>query len=114
MGQMLAALAMKRAQEKLSEKIATLGDVKDGNFKKLAEDRLDKRLRRVEAVKEDAEKLAKDPSEFMRERTEGLLNPRTAIKQQLLKEGFPEDAIDNILGKMFVAREQEENRGILG
>jgi len=114
MGQMLAALAMKRAQEKLSEKIATLGDVKDGNFKKLAEDRLDKRLRRVEAVKEDAEKLAKDPSEFMRERTEGLLNPRTAIKQQLLKEGFPEDAIDNILGKMFVAKEQEENRGILG
>ena len=114
MGAVIKALAMKRATERLNQKMATLGDVKDGNFKKLAEDRLDAKLRRAEAIKEDAEKLAKDPSEFMRERTEGLLNPRTAIKQQLLKEGFPEDAIDNILGKMFVAKEQEENRGILG
>tara|TARA_Y100000114_G_scaffold95829_1_gene89138 strand:+ start:240 stop:584 length:345 start_codon:yes stop_codon:yes gene_type:complete len=114
MGAAIKAIAMKRAAERLNKKMSTLGDVKDGNFKKLAEDRLDKRLRRAEAIKEDTEKLAKDPAEFMRERTEGLLNPRTAIKQQLLKEGFPEDAIDNILGKMFVAREQEENRGILG
>ena len=113
MGQMLAALAMKRATQKLNQKMATLGDVKDGDFRKLAEDRLDAKLRRAEAIKEDAEKLARDPSEFMRERTEGLLNPRTAIKQQLLKEGFPEDAIDNILGKMFVAKEREELRGIL-
>ena len=113
MGQAMAALAMKRAQEKLNKKMATLGDVQDGNFRKLAEDRLDAKLRRAEALQQDAKKLATDPRKFMEDRMEGLLNPKVAIKQQLLKEGFPEDAIDEILGRMFVQKEQEEVNGIL-
>ena len=113
MGAAMKALAMKRAQEKLSKKMATLGDVKDGNFRKLAEDRLDEKLRRAEALQQDAKKLATEPRKFMEERMEGLLNPRTAIKQQLIKEGFPEDAIDEILGGMFVQKEREESSGIL-
>ena len=57
----------------------------------------------MRALGEETKLLATDPRKFMEDRMEGLLNPKTVIKQ-LLKEGFPEDAIDEILGGMFVQK----------
>lgn len=113
MGAAMKALATKRAKEKLTKKMQTAGDVSRGDFQKLAQDRLDEKLGRMRALGEETKLLATDPRKFMEDRMEGLLNPKTAIKQQLLKEGFPEDAIDEILGGMFVQKEREEVNGIL-
>ena len=113
MGAALKNLAMTRAKDKLEKKLASAGDLASGDFRKVAEDRLSEKLGRMRALNEETKLLATDPRKFMEERMEGLLNPRTAIKQQLLKEGFPEDAIDEILGGMFVQKEREESSGIL-
>ena len=113
MGAALKNMAMQRARTKLQKKQGETADFIGGDFQKVARDRLDEKLGRMRALSEETKLLATDPRKFMEERREGLLNPKVAIKQQLLKEGFPEDAIDEILGSMFVQKEREEVSGIL-
>jgi hypothetical protein len=124
MGAAVAAIVKNKIKAKIGEKAGGKNQFgfAGGLFNKKLEDTAEK----VEGVKS----LATDPMQFVkdrlddriaekRERIDGILNPRRTIKNQLMEQGFPEDAIDSVLSTMSIRRDDEEiptpgvSRGIL-